>query len=150
MGKSRGAMGGTEGQIYIPLGRKEEGKVDMVQQKSHGSHGKRAKLAIGLICGVALLAGMALLTLRIGTGDTKHLVTESLKSEDKSDLARSMDSWILERLVTEVEGLKEEVARKNNQTEEMDTEMKSLREGFYEIATEVQALKEEVARKNNQ
>merc|ERR1711997_975094 len=79
---------------------------------------------------------MALLTLRIGTGDTKHLVTESLESEDKSDLARSMDSWILERLVTEVEGLKEEVARKNNQTEE--------------IVTEVQALKEEVARKNNQ
>ena len=66
-------MGGTEGQIYIPLGRKEEGKVDMenvgmVQQKSHGSHGKRAKLAIGLICGVALLAGMALLTHRTGTG----------------------------------------------------------------------------------
>ena len=61
-------MGGTEGQIYIPLGRKEEGKVDMVQQKSHGSHGKRAKLAIGLICGVALLAGMALLTHRIVTG----------------------------------------------------------------------------------
>merc|ERR1712218_354484 len=47
-----------------------------------------------------------------------------------------MDSWILERLVTEGEGLKEEVARKNNQTEE--------------IVTEVQALKEEVARKNNQ
>merc|ERR1711997_262685 len=128
MGKSRGAMGGTEGQIYIPLGRKEEGKVDMVQQKSHGSHGKRAKLAIGLICGVALLAGMALLTHKIGTGDTKHLVTESLKSEDKSDLARSMDSWILERLATEVEGLKEEVARKNNQTAEMATGVEGLKE----------------------
>merc|ERR1711997_1428383 len=131
MGKSRGAMGGTEGQIYIPLGRKEEGKVDMVQQKSHGSHGKRAKLAIGLICGVALLAGMALLTHEITTGDTKQLVTKSLsvpESEDKSDLARSMDSWILERLATEVEALKEEVARKNNQTAEMATGVEGLKE----------------------
>merc|ERR1711997_369238 len=133
MGRSQGTMGGTGGQIYSPLGRKEEGKVDMenvemVQQKSHGSHGKRAKLAIGLICGLALLAGMALLTHKIGTGDTKHLVTESLKSEDKSDLARSMDSWILERLATEVEGLKEEVARKNNQTAEMATGVEGLKE----------------------
>merc|ERR1712218_277450 len=121
-----------------------------------GSHGKRAKLTIGLICGLALLAGMALLTHKIVTGDTKHLVTESLlvpESEDKSDLARSMDSWILERLVTEVEGLKEEVARKNNQTEEIVTEVEGLNEEVArknnqteEIVTEVQALKEEVAK----
>ena len=73
--KSREDMGETEplseGQIYIPLGREGEldmENMDMIQLKSHGSHGKRAKLTIGLICGVALLAGMALLTHRITTG----------------------------------------------------------------------------------
>ena len=57
-------MGGTKGPIYSPLGRKGEEKVDMDQVNNQGSYGKRAKL----ICGLALLAGMALLTHRIATG----------------------------------------------------------------------------------
>ena len=63
-------MVGTQGPTYSPVEMMEEEKVEMLPQKKPDKKGHRIKLTLGLVCGLALLAGMALSSYRINSGKT--------------------------------------------------------------------------------